>query len=304
MNSKQDKSHYSQGVLVFTISHQQRFALGTLKIREIIPYPSVNELPNKHPCVKGVINMRGQTIAVIDMAAAIGYGAIPEEELSNCVIIVTDCQRKVVGFLVRGIEKITEYNWREITSPPKTLGKTSLVSGMCQIDNQLVQMIDLEYVLLKVFPDSPESAHAIITDVQREQLKPLNILLIDDSMVARKQLSDALLHLNIPFQVTDNGQDALNIMRKDVSNGKAIDLVVSDIEMPGLDGYELTFEIRSDEQLKHCYIILHSSLSSHISVSQATQVGANEALTKFDVHELIASMLRGAEHVQKAAQLH
>ena len=286
---------------MFNISHQQCFALGTLKIREIVPYQALNKLPNRHPCVKGAMNMRGQTITVIDMAAAIGYGAIPEDELKDCVIIVTDCQRKVVGFIVRGIEKITDYNWSEISSPPKALGKTSLVSGMCEIEGQLVQMIDLEYVLLKVFPDSPESAHAILTDVQREQLKPLNILLVDDSMVARKQLSDALLHLNIPFQVTDNGQDALNIMRTAVKDGKAIDLVVSDIEMPGLDGYELTFEIRNDPQFEGCYIILHSSLSSHISLSQANQVGANEALTKFDVHELIASMLRGAEHNQKPA---
>jgi len=160
----------------------------------------------------------------------------------------------------------------------------------------LVQMIDLEYVLLKVFPDSPENTHAIITDVQREQLKPLNILLVDDSIVARKQLTDALLHLNIPFQVTENGQEALDIMKKEARKGTPIDLLVSDIEMPGLDGYELTFEIRSNIDLANSYIILHSSLSSHISVSQATQVGANEALTKFDVHELIASMLRGAEH--------
>ena len=298
MGTKTEKAHYSQGVLVFNITQQQRFALGTLKIREIVPYKPLFQLPNSHHSVKGAIHMRGQTLTVIDMACAIGYAPIPEDEIEHCVIIVTDCQRKVVGFLVRGIERITEYNWRETTATPKTLGNKTLVSGMCQLGNEVLQMIDLEYILLKVFPDSPESTHAILTDIQREQLKPLNILLVDDSIVARKQLTDALLHLNIPFQVTENGHDALSIMNKAAAENKAIDLLVSDIEMPGLDGYELTFEIRNQTSLANCYIILHSSLSSHISVSQAKQVGANEALTKFDVHELIASMLRGAEYTQ------
>lgn len=299
MSTKKEKAHYSQGVLVFNITHQQCFAIGTLKIREIVPYKTLFQLPKSHGAVKGAMHMRGHTIAVIDMASAIGYQPIPEDEIKNCVIIVTDCQRKIVGFLVRGIERITEYNWRETKAAPKALGNQALVSGMCQLGDEVLQMIDLEYILLKVFPDSPDSTHAILTDIQREQLKPLNILLVDDSVVARKQLTDALLNLNIPFQVTENGREALNIMANAAKDGKPIDLLVSDIEMPGLDGYELTFEIRNQPQLASCYIILHSSLSSHISVSQANQVGANEALTKFDVHDLIGGMLRGAEHKEE-----
>jgi two-component system chemotaxis response regulator CheV len=138
--------------------------------------------------------------------------------------------------------------------------------------------------------------------VQREKLKPLNILLVDDSLVARAQLSDALDSMNILYKVTANGTEALNIMRQEAKSGTPIDLLVSDIEMPGLDGYELTFETRNDPDIAAPYIILHTSLSSAISVSQAHQVGANEALTKFDAGELIQAMLRGADH-KKAKQL-
>lgn len=299
MSTKHEKANYSQGILVFNLTHKQRFAIGTLKIQEIVPYQPLFQLPNAHPSVKGAMNIRGKTITVVDMAEASGYRPIPADEVNDCVIIITDCQRKVVGFMVRSIEKITEYNWRDTHIPPKSVGREALISGICEIDDQLVQLVDLEYILLNAFPDSPENTRAILTDVQREQLKPLNILLVDDSVVARKQLTDALLNLNIPFKITEDGQDALKIMESEATNGKPIDLIVSDIEMPGLDGYELTFEIRSNPALANCYIILHSSLSSHISVSQATQVGANEALTKFDVHDLIAGMLRGAEHREK-----
>ena len=151
-------------------------------------------------------------------------------------------------------------------------------------------------VISMVFPDSVSASFPSLTDVQREKLKPLNILLVDDSSVARAQLSGALDRMNILYTLTANGNDALNIIKAAANENNPIDLIVSDIEMPGLDGYELTFEIRNDSQQHGTpYIILHTSLSCEISISQAHQVGANEALTKFDAGDLIQAMLRGAE---------
>jgi len=299
MVATNEKSNYAQGILVFKISETQRFALGTLKVREIIPYKPMHTLPGSHSTVKGAIEMRGQTIPVLDLSAAVGYGLLTDAQLKTCVIIVTDCQRKTIGFLVRSIERIMECNWRDIKSPPKALGQNAFITGICSIDEELIQMVDLEYVMSNVFPEDSSEQHAVLTDIQREQLKPLNILLVDDSMVARKQLMDALNQMNVPFQVTENGHDALLIMEAEADKGTPVDLLVSDIEMPGLDGYELAFFVRDKPALAEAYIVLHSSLSSHISVSQATQVGANEALTKFNVQELIASMLRGAEFKTK-----
>lgn len=295
MNMPNEKANYSQGVLVFSITRQQRFALGTLKIQEIVPYQSMYVFPNSNPSVLGVIPLRGKTVPILDMAASVGFRPLNEEEKAKGVIIVTDCQRKTVGFLVRSIEKIMEFNWNDIQSPPKSAGLKACITGVCHINDQLIQLVDLEYVLSNVFPDDPSNHFAVLTDVQREKLKPMNILLVDDSLVARKQLSDALNHMNILYQVTDDGTLALEIMKNAANEGRPIDLLVSDIEMPGLDGYELAFSIRDDPTLRDAYIVLHSSLSSHISLSQARQVGANEALTKFNVHELIAAMLRGAE---------
>lgn len=293
------KASQSQGLLLFHLSTTQLFALGTLKVREIVPFTTMSAIPRSHPTILGAATIRGNTIPIIDMAAAVGYQPIAPQERQKSFIIITDCQRMVIGFLVRSIDKIIECNWRDIEAPSANLGKNAYLTGVTRFENQLVQLLDVELLLSKVFPDNPNANRAILTDVQREALKPLNILLVDDSKVARKQLSDALDSINIPYQVTADGKDALTIMVNAAEQKRPIHILVSDIEMPGLDGYELAFEVKDNPLTANAYIILHTSLSSEISVSQAHQVGADEALTKFDAHELIDAMLRGAKRHQQ-----
>ncbi|WP_199609156.1 chemotaxis protein [Flocculibacter collagenilyticus] len=291
------KASQSQGMLLFNLTNQQTFAIGTLKVREIVPFTKLSDIPNSHPKVLGAATIRGNTLPIIDMAYAVGYPPLTEEEREQGVIIITDCQRKEIGFLVKNIEKIIECNWRDILPPSESLGKNAFLTGVTTYQDKLIQVLDVELLLSKIFPDDPSVTTAILTDIQRELIKPLNILLVDDSLVARKQLSDALDRLNIPYFVTDNGTEALEIMTNAAAENRAINILVSDIEMPGLDGYELAFEVRDNPAISQAYIILHTSLSSQISVGQAHQVGANEALTKFVANELIEAMLRGAEYV-------
>ena len=201
-----------------------------------------------------------------------------------------------MGFLVRGIDKITECNWRDIESPPAALGHNVFVTGVTRVNDQLIQLLDVELILSRVYPDDPSHLYPVLTDVQRERIKPMRILLVDDSSVARRQLMAALDYINIPYEVCTNGKDALALMQARASQKTPIDILVSDIEMPGLDGYELAFEVQSDATLAGAYIILHTSLSSEISVERAHQVGAHEALTKFEANEMVQAMLRGAEH--------
>ncbi|WP_331352060.1 chemotaxis protein [Cellvibrio sp. UBA7671] len=288
------KADHSQGLLLFRLHNQQVFALGTLKIQELVPFQPVTPMVNQHPSILGALNVRGQTMPIVDLAAAVGKGATPKDTLASSFIIITDVQRQKVGFLVRQIERIADTNWRDISAPDKFLGSSTYITGVTKVDNQLVQLLDVEVIMARLFPLDPSKATATITDMEREQLRPMNILLVDDSRTARKQLSDSLDAINVRYQVTDDGQKALDIMRTSAQQGQPIDLLVSDIEMPGLDGYELAFAVRDDKQLANAYIILHTSLSSSISVSQARQVGADEALTKFDARELIDAMLRGA----------
>lgn len=295
------KANQSQGMLLFKLTASQTFAIGTLKVREIVPFVPLTTIPYSHHHVLGTAIVRDMTIPVIDMAAAVGFRPIHESERENCYIIITDCMRTIVGFLVRGIEKITECNWKEIEPAPETVGSNAYLTGVTRIDDKIVQMLDVELLLSKIYPDTNQNLYPIIADVDRERLKSLNILLVDDSTVARRQLAAALDSINIPYQIGKNGIEALEILKASHADGRAIDILVSDIEMPGLDGYELAFQVHNDKELCAAYIILHTSLSSEISVEQAHQVGAHEALTKFEATELVNAMLRGAEHYEALA---
>lgn len=282
----------TQGILLFSLAGGQTFALGTLKIKELVPYTQLSVLPHSHPAVIGTAHVRGKTLPVVDMSAAMGRAPLDESNARAGYIIVTDCQRKEVGFLVAAVDRIVECSWRDIHSPPPSLGRKAFVAGVARLDGELIQMVDVERIFGQLFPESGDKSDLDDSDSQR--LQALNILVVDDSSVARKQLSDALNYFHIPYRITANGQEALDIMNTAAAEGSPIDILVSDIEMPGLDGYELAFEVRNTPALAAAYIILHTSISSEISVGQAHQVGANEALTKFDVDELMQAMLRGA----------
>ena len=242
----------------------------------------------------GTTSFRGSAVPVIDMAAAVGYPALTQEEQQKSSIIITDVQRQETGFLVRGVQKIIETDWKKVKAPPAALGEKAFITGLLDVEGDIIQLLDVELLLANVYPDSLNTGDVALTDVQSETLRALNILLVDDSRIARKQLCDVLDAKDIPYQVTTNGDEALQVLLKDNELGQPVDILVSDIEMPGLDGYELTFDVRDNGVLKQPYVILHTSLNSEMSLSYANQVGANEALTKFDADELLHAMLRGA----------
>lgn len=288
------KAKQLQKLLLFRLSDSQLFGIGTLKIREILPLMQLTKLPHSHRAVIGTATFRSKAVPVIDMAAAVGYPPLSAEERANASVIITDIQRQEIGFLVRGVQQIIETDWKQVMPPPRALGNKAFVTGLLDVDGDIIQLLDVELLLAKVYPESLDTQEVMLTDVQSETLRSLNILLVDDSHVARKQLSDVLDSKDISYQVTSNGDNALQVLLAGHETGKPIDILVSDIEMPGLDGYELTFNVRDNTALKQPYVILHTSLNSEMSLSYANQVGANEALTKFDAEELLKAMLRGA----------
>ncbi|MCK0163267.1 chemotaxis protein [Marinobacter sp. S6332] len=294
-----NKAKQTQKLLLFSLSGSRLFGIGTLKIREILPFKPLIKMPHSHYAVIGTFNFRGSAVPVIDMAAAVGYPPLTAEERKTASIIITDVQRQETGFLVRGVQKIIETDWKKVKSPPPALGEKAFITGLLDMEGELIQLLDVELLLANVYPDSLDTRDVVLTDVQSEALKALNILLVDDSRVARKQLCDVLDAKDISYQVTSNGDDAQQILLNSNELGKPIDILVSDIEMPGLDGYELAFNVRDNGALKQPYIILHTSLNSEMSLSYANQVGANEALTKFDADELLHAMLRGTRHSEQ-----
>ncbi|MBD1388500.1 chemotaxis protein CheV [Neiella sp. HB171785] len=284
----------TQGLLHFYLTSTQLFAIGTLKVKEIVPYMQLTALPKSPSHVLGSVSMRGITLSVIDLAAAVGFAPVAAEDRPSCSIIVVDICRQTVGFLVRQVDKISECRWDDIHPAPATLGKHAYISGVTRNDDKLIQLLDIEMLLETIYPEQFNQTNVELSLPEQALLSRMNILLVDDSATARKQLSSALDSIEVDYQVTDNGKMALHMLEQAAANDNPFQIVVSDIEMPRLDGYELTFEIRSNKALSNAFIILHTSLSSEISVDRARQVGANEALTKFDANELTQAMLKGA----------
>ncbi len=289
------KAKQTQKLLLFRLYGSRLFGLGTLKIREILPLQHLTRLPQSHHAVIGTATFRGAAVPVIDMAAAVGYPPMSKDEQEHGSIIITDVQRREIGFMVRSVNRIIETDWQTVMPPPKALGANAFITGLLDMEGEIIQLLDVELLLAKVYPESVDAREVLLSPMEIETLRSLNILLVDDSMVARKQLCDVLDAKDVSYHVTTSGDQAMQVLLREHELNRPIDILVSDIEMPGLDGYELAFNIRDNRSLRQPYIILHTSLNSEMSLSYANQVGANEALTKFDADELLHAMLRAAE---------
>ena len=281
-------------LLLFGLGGRQKFGINVFKVQEVIQCPPLTNVPNSHPIVRGISSMRGRTITIMDLAMAIGQRPIerPEEQY----VIVTEYNRSTQGFLVSSVDRIINMNWKDILPPPKGVGKNNFMTAVTKIDDKLVEIIDVEKVMADmvgiVINVDQKSA------VDSEEAKSIKILVADDSLVARKQVKATLDKVGLECDLAKNGREALDMLKKAVDGGKPIsdtyDVVISDIEMPEMDGYTLTTEIRADKRLAKLPVMLHTSLSGTFNSNMVKKVGADKFVAKFDAQELaqeVKSML-------------
>ena len=284
--------HNRLELLTFRLVGRQRFGINVFKIQEIVQCPRLNQIPHSHSVVRGVATMRGKTIPIIDLSMAIGRPAIADT--TGCFMIVTEYNRSIQGFLVGGVERIVNLTWSDILPPPKGSGKNSYLTAVTQIDNELVEIIDVERVLAEV-SHAPTEVSKSITDNIEEEIRQQHVLVVDDSSVARNQIKRTLEQLGIENTLANNGKEALKILKEWSENKDPrldhLAIVLSDIEMPDMDGYTLTTEIRHDPHLQGLYILLHTSLSGTFNNAMVQQVGADKFVPKFKPDELAAVVL-------------
>lgn len=282
------------GLLFFGFDSDQLFAIGTLKVKELMPVPRFRPMPAVMPAILGAANIRGSTMPIVDMAHAVGFTPIPPDEYDQASLIITDCLRMDMGFIVRRIDRIADLEWREIHPPASGLGKKPFITGVSNYERQPVQIIDIELIIAEMYPPLCKDISQELADDQANALDSCRILIVDDSAVARRQLCEVLDQLQVRYDVANNGTDAYQLLENAVQSQDPVHILVSDIEMPGLNGYALTSRVKGHADLSGTYVILHTSLSSQISVAHAKSSGAEEALTKFDESELVQAMIRGA----------
>jgi two-component system chemotaxis response regulator CheV len=277
-------------LLLFRLGGQQLYGINVFKVKEVLQCPPLNAIPGRNPVVRGVAHIRNGTLSILDMNLAIGKK--PLADIQNCFVIITEYNRTSQGFLVRGVERIVNMNWGDIHPPPEGAGKDHYLTAVTEVDGHLVEIIDVEKILAEVSPSREVITAGVIENGISESLTLKHVLIIDDSTVARKQVQRVVESMGIKTTLAKNGKEGLDYLLSLVAEGKnpysELLMIICDIEMPEMDGYTFTAEIRAHPQLKDFHIILHTSLSGVFNEAMVKKVGADNFLAKFKPDELAA----------------
>ncbi len=277
-------------LLTFRLMGRQRYGINVFKVKEVLQCPKLTSMPNLHPLVKGVAHIRGHTVSVIDLSLAIG--GRPTTDIDKCFVVIAEFNRTIQAFLVSSVERIINMHWEAILPPPDGAGKAHYLTAVTNIDNELVEILDVEKILAEIAPVDETMDSSIGEEIAvAEQEKPIvrRVLIADDSTVARKQVERAITSIGFEVVSVKDGKEAYNKLLEMAQEGSIYDqisLVISDIEMPEMDGYTLTAEIRRNADFKNLYVILHSSLSGVFNQAMVERVGANTFIAKFNPDEL------------------
>ena len=285
-------------LLLFYLGSRQMFGINVFKVREVIAKPNLRHLPGSSPMVCGVANIRGRTVSVIDLARAIGFEPLPVDQNNDAKVIVTEFNRSVQGFWVSAVDRIVNVNWETVKPPPRGTERESYLVAVTEVDGHLVEIIDVERVFAQINHLSTDVSDAVRT-LAEEVPHDRRILVVDDSLVARKQIERSITELGFRTESRSDGKAALEYLEElataDMVDA-SIEMVIADIEMPRMDGYTLTRNIRENAKLKHLCVILHSSLSGQFNVDMVKRAGADDFLAKFDPDELASTVLKYARH--------
>lgn len=277
-------------LLLFKLMTKQRFGINVFKVQEVIQCPPLTQIPNSHSVICGVAHLRGKTIPVLDLSMAIGMR--PLERDHGCYVIVTEYNRTIQGFLVGLVDRIINIGWEQVKAPPTGAGKQSYLTAVTEVEGELIEVIDVEKVMKEVIGQRDEAAEDVI-DVEISGIDD-HVLVVDDSSVARNQIKRVCEQINIKCTILKDGQEAwdhlcqLNDEGIDIANYYS--LIISDVEMPRMDGYTLATKIKADQQMKKIYVILHTSLSGVFNTAMVQKVGADEFIAKFDPDTLMRSI--------------
>ena len=273
----------------------ESFGINVFKVREVMRAPEITRAPEMPPAVEGMVSLRGVLVPVVDIAkyAGIETGKKPE------ILIVTEYNGHTQGFLVQAVDIILRLDWSAMKVPPEMLTAKmgGLVTAVTELaDGRLVMLLDVEKILSETsrFDDS----HLFI-GIEPIQAKR-TIFFVDDSAVARNQIETTLKAMSIDFMSAVNGRQAWDELLAMANRAESahiplkelIQLVLTDVEMPEMDGYLLTKKIKSDPRFAGIPVIMHSSLSGTSNQQLGQSVGVDEYVSKFEPHKLAATLRR------------
>lgn len=281
-------------LLLFQLNSRQIFAINVFKVKEVIKMPVLTKLPGAHHHITGVASIRNEPVPVIDLRSAIGFPFVDShDEEQN--LIITEYNRTIQGFLVGRVRNIINTAWTEIQPPPKTAGRANYLTAITRIkedgEEHIVEIIDVEKVLSEIIDYDVTISEDILDKEIISAMHGRKVLIVDDSATARNQVRDTLSQLGLDIIECRDGLEALNLLKHWSEQGKDVPkellLLITDAEMPEMDGYKLTHEIRQDPSLKDLHITLNTSLSGRFNESMVKKVGCDRFISKFQPDMLV-----------------
>ena len=287
-------------LLLFKLGTNEIYGINVFKVREVMKLPALTQIPEADSRIVGMANIRGTMVPVVGLRQSLGLGQDTQSQSNESkraqpYLIISEYNASLQGFLVSGVDRIIRFSWSAIKTPPAIVRENNkgAVTAVTMLDDgRMVLILDVEKVLNDICPRPDDEVFAGV--VSTPALRSKCVLFADDSSVARTQIRKALERLGIAFIQTTTGKEAWDQLQaladQAVTEGRSsvdqIQIVLSDIEMPDMDGFTLTKSIRADPRLSHLPVILHSSLTGTCNMEKGRAVGASDYITKFDAKML------------------
>ncbi|MBF0547863.1 MAG: chemotaxis protein CheV [Candidatus Riflebacteria bacterium] len=283
-------------MLVFSLVDNQLYGINVFKIIEVIETPkTICKVPLSHPTTKGTIDFRGKGVTVVDLGEALG---LPPIDYKNTLsyIIICDYNNSTHGFLICNPDRLLTRSWDEIRSPTKFFSSFSFLTAVAYTDSgETIQLLDIEKVLADILGLDTELSRGFLKESEKIKKADFKVLVVDDSKTARMVIQDLLKSLSIEYESMESAVEAYDHLMEIAKKGNAeiekYKIVLSDIEMPGMDGFTFTRKIRDTPELSKLYVMLHTSMSNQSNRAKAELVGANDFVAKFQPNELAKKIL-------------
>lgn len=275
------------------------FGINVFKVREALMMPWITPMPGSPKHVLGVANIRGQIIPVIDLPSVVGC-VTPTFN----ILLVTEYERSVQGFAVEEVEEIVRLEWNRVVSAEKS-SAGALVTSLARLDEQeenarLALILDVESILREALPFRFKCGEELMQVPSVRIPQGSVVLYADDSNVARRQIETVLNKLGLPFVATKTGKEAWNRLKSFAQEARSagvplrqkVAMVLTDLEMPEMDGFTLTRQMKEDDGIKSVPVVIHSSLSGSANEAHAKKVGADGYVAKFIPDELVNEVVK------------
>jgi len=283
--------HNRVAMLLFRMGDEQLFGINVFKVREVMRRPPMERMPDAHPLIAGSCDYRGTTIPIIDLAVALGYPSL--RDVASAHLMVTEFSRTVQGFLVAEPQRLVHCAGESLAAPAAALGFGSRVNAVTRVDGALVAVVDVEHVLASLNATTTELSPPMQRIARFHDMQPRRVMVVDDSLVARNQLVNLFRQMDMECVVAQDGREALERLEAiaESQGEERVTLVVSDIEMPLMDGYALTRAIRETPSLRSLKVVLHSSISGIFNEAMVREVNADRFVAKFQPDVLAQAVL-------------